>query len=90
MGGTVYQTDRNGNAIVSKANVETGRRIAEATDGESTEETKASKAFEKSLERVVSQDRNPSEQSGTPVSPFHFLSLLAFVAAFVIPDKILA
>lgn len=90
MGGIVYQTDAGGNAIVSKANLETGRRIAEATDGDSVDEKKATKAFEKSLATVASENSSVTERSGSPVSPFHFFSLLAFVAAFVIPDKILA
>lgn len=87
MGGTVYQTDKTGNTVVSKANHESSRRLAEATDGLAAEEAGAVKAFETALGQTASDDTAPSEPK-RPVSAFFLVSLICFVAAFTIPDKI--
>lgn len=74
--------------MVAKSNRETARRIADATDGSETDEKDAERSFGTSLGTVESPDGEKPNETETPVSPFHFISLLAFVAAFVIPDKI--
>ena len=86
----MFQTDKSGTPVVSKANPETGRRIADATDGASVPESDAYEGFEKSITGVSSADGTEDRSEGTPVSPFHVLSLLALVAAFAIPDKMSA
>lgn len=81
--------DFQGNSVVSKANHETAKRLAEATNGKSVWEKDARKIFESSLAKIaVNEDSIEKNADSTEVSPFWLLALVASFAAFAVQDKI--
>lgn len=89
MGGKVYLTKPNGETVVTKANPEAARRIADATDGESAGESDAYSKWETlsaGLPAILPDGTAVETDNGA--SPFVLAAVLAFFAAFVIPDKI--
>lgn len=82
-------TDSQGNSVISKANHETAKRLAESTNGESVWEKDARKVFESSLAKIaVNEDSIEKNADSTEVSPFWLLTLIASFAAFAVQDKI--
>lgn len=62
--------------------------MAEVTDGTAVYEKEAGKAYEAGLKATMADPSVRTTENGRPLSPFQLLSLLCFIAAFAIPDKI--
>ncbi len=80
--------DSRGNPVVSKANEEALKRIAEATDGMFANEKKSKAAYASALaETDFMKMETRAEARSQSVEPFWMLALLSWFAAFAIQDK---
>lgn len=74
--------------VITKANPKTAARVAAAARGEATTESRAYEVFRKWEDRAMPIDSDGAGNSPSTVPGFVLFAIAAFVAAFVIPDKI--